>query len=302
MMEWKRDIDLAFCSLLMIFLAISSISLKDGSQIRFLLAIPGLFFIPGYLFLSVLWPGGGMPLEEKVAISVSMSLILDVAAGLALSFLAWISLKTVVATLTALSLSMVVMVDLLRNRYAGEKTVEADDKEGGEPARGGIITNLPVVLLVFALIASAAAVTPYYIRGQNTEREYTELYFLDMNRTANDLPKEIDLNETVRVITGIHCMEGEETEYGLHIWLSNETYGNNGTVNITLAEETFTLQDSQTREVNISFSPVTIEASIANGSNRTTIMNGPYIIGASLDIGNDGSIDNTIWLTVRITS
>jgi len=102
-------------------------------------------------------------------------------------------------------------------------------------------------------------------------------------------------------------MEEKTTDYHLRIWFSNESGENNISINITLAEENFTLEQSGSREINISVSPVEIaemmntENYSGNDSNITDRFNGIYRLGASLKIGNDGTVDNTIWLRIGIS-
>ncbi len=314
MMGWKRDADIGLCSVLMAIFVLTVSYMPDGSLIRFALAIPAMFLVPGYLFLSVLWPEGNMPTEEKIALSVAMSLIVDVAAGLALSILAWISLATVMTALLCTEASMIAIVIYLRSRH----TMEIGDEEIGENGSGGtnltgnFVAKLPVVLLVFALIGASAAVIPYYNQGTETDAGFSNLYVLDKNRTVKDLPKEIEYNQTAEVIVGVLCMEKESAKYHIRIWFSNESReNNNASINITLEEGNFTLTHGEKKEFNISMSPAEIDRMMieANGNNSNdsfanassmSHFNSTYRIGASLDIGRDGTTENTIWLRVTV--
>lgn len=308
-MRWKSDADIGLCGALLIIFAFTVFYLPEGSPIRFAFAVPAMFFVPGYLFLSALWPGGGMRIEEKIALSVAMSLIVDVAAGLALSAFAHISPTTIMATLLCSGASMIAVIIYLRSRYTMGM---ADEEMVGRGERGNlagkITAKLPVLLLVFALIGASAAVVPYYYQGAETDRGVSNLYVLDKNRTANNLPKEIEYNQTAEIVVGVFCMEKESTDYHIRIWFGNESRDGNTSINITLEEGNFTLMHGEKREFNVSLSPANIERiaigtngndSFANASNMT-YFNGMYRIGASLDIGRDGTIDNTIWLRVSI--
>jgi len=278
---------------------------QEGNPIRFILAIPGMFFVPGYLFLSILWPKGAMPVEEKVALSVAMSLIIDVAAGLALSFFAWINLVTIMSTLTTLAFIMIFLAIYLRNKYSDGMTEEAHGEN--TTLKKSIITKLPAIFLVLAVIGASAAVMPYYTQGKRMNTGFSNLYVLDTNHTVNDLPREIKYNKTVNIVIGVLCMEEKTTDYHLRIWFSNESGENNISINITLAEENFTLEQSGSREINISVSPVEIAEMLntenysGNDSNITDRFNGIYRLGASLKIGNGDTVDNTIWLRIGIS-
>ena len=310
-MKWKEDADIGLCVAILITLAFTVFYLPDGSPIRFAFAIPAMFFVPGYLFLSALWPGKNMSMEEKIALSVAMSLIVDVAVGLALSALAHISLSTIMAALLCYGASMMAIIVYLRSRYTmGTEDEEIpDNREGEKNLAEKIAAKLPVFLLVFALIGASAAVVPYYYQGKETDTGFSSLYVLDKNRTVNDLPKEMEYNQTAEIIVGVSCMEKESTEYHIRIWFGNESRDNNASINITLEEGNFTLIHGEKREFNISLSPANVERmimeasgndSFANASNISHF-NGIYRIGASLDIGRDGTIDNTIWLRVGIS-
>lgn len=303
-MGWKKDADIGLCSVLMAIFVLAVFYLSKGSPVRFALAIPAMFLVPGYLFLSVLWPEGNMPTEEKIALSVAMSLIVDVAAGLALSILAWISLATVMTALLCTETSMIAIVIYLRSRH----TIEIDDEEIGDDRSegtnltGNFAAKLPVVLLVFALIGASAAVIPYYNQGTKTDAGFSNLYVLDKNRTVTDLPKEIEYNQSAEIIVGVSCVENESTEYHIRIWFSNESIENNASINITLEAGNFTLMHGEKKEFNISMSPAEIEQKMieTNASNMSHF-NGVYRIGASLDIGRDGTTENTIWLRVTVS-
>ena len=103
-------------------------------------------------------------------------------------------------------------------------------------------------------------------------------------------------------------MERESTDYNIRIWFANESTENNASINVTLKEGNFTLEHGEKREFNISLSPADVERmavgsmgndSLTNTSNMSHF-NGMYRVGASLDIGRDGTTDNTIWLRVSI--
>lgn len=307
MMEWKRYSDTVLCAAIMVLLMISVLLLEDGGPVRFALAVPGLFFIPGYLFLSVLWPysrNGGMPPEEKVAMSVAMSLIIDVALGLALSITAEISLSTVMAALLLSTLGMSAVVIILRVREPAMETKNAE--QNGKEQRNPLIEKMPAIFLAFAIIGASAAVIPYYIQGENTDTGFSNLYILDTNHTADNLPREVGQNGTIEAIIGVLCMEGQDTEYHLSIWFSNDSQEGNQTINITIDEEDFTLNRGGSREINTSLSLSDMAAELAretNTSNNTAEeqgLHGTYRLGASLDIGNNGVVDNTIWLSVTV--
>lgn len=317
MMGWKKNADIGLCTALMILFATSVLYLPDGDAIRFASAVPALFFIPGYLFLSLLWPRGDMPLEERIAMSVGMSLIVDVAAGLSLSILAYISLTTVMATLlTSVTLMMIITIYLRSSHAQEEKDGKESDGSGKEEIEGhrdreedrdygrSIAAKIPIVLLIFALIAATAAVIPYYNQGTEIDNNFSNLYLVDEKHTADNLPEEI--NQSTEIIVGVKCMEEGGSDYRLHIWFSNETMENNNSINITLEEKNFTLQHGENREINLTISPEKLMTMITgtndtSPSNITVCFHGRYRIGASLDIGQDGTVENTIWLWVSIT-
>jgi len=313
MMGWKKNADIGLCSALMILFATSVLYLPDGDAIRFAIAVPALFFIPGYLLLSMLWPTGDMPLEERIAMSVAMSLIVDVAAGLSLSILAYISLTTVMATLLSSVALMIIITMHLRSRYVPEeKTDKKESGGGGEDEIEGknidyarsITARIPAVLLIFAVIAATAAVLPYYNQQAEIDSSFSNLYLCDENHTADNLPEEI--NRSTEIIVGVRCMEEGGSDYSLHIWFSNETMENNNSINMTLEEKNFTLQQGQNMEINVTISPEKLRTMLAgvndtSSSSITTCFHGTYRIGASLDIGQDGTVENTVWLRVSIS-
>ena len=308
MMEWKRYSDIGLCAAIMVLLMISVLLFEDGNPVRFALAVPGLFFIPGYLFLSLLWPysqNGSLPPEEKVAMSVAMSLIIDVAMGLVLSITSEISLSTVMAALLLSTLGMGAVAVILRGKEPAMETKNAEEQNGKEQ-RNLLVEKMPAIFLAFALIGASAAVIPYYIQGENTDTGFSNLYILDTNHTADNLPQEVGQNGTIEAIIGVLCMEGGETGYHLSIWFSNDSYGGNQTINITIDEEDFTLNHGDSREINTSLSLSEIAAELpreTNTSNNTTkeqVLHGAYRLGASLDTGNDGAVDNTIWLSITV--
>jgi uncharacterized membrane protein len=231
--EHDYPADLKFIILLLIVdIGITVLSYNFFPSIALLCAIPLLFFIPGYCFISIIFPrGGDLELLGRAGFSLGFSLAVSAFTGFLLSLSPWVyNLELLVVSIFLLSLILWIAALFRRVmvRNQDQYVVRFADISGGvREAFSSLGASrkdrfLIVVLLFVVLIVSGTTV---FIVSQPRENEhFTEFFLLGENRTASGYPYEIVAGQKYPVYLGVTNHEARNVTYFIETWNLNTTY------------------------------------------------------------------------------
>ena len=229
--------------LTLLTVVVTTVPVVRETPLRILFGLPFLLFLPGYAFVSALFPEAGSPPSdgededgdrgidgiERVALSFGMSIALVPLLGLALNFTPWgITFGPILLSVSGLTVLCVAVAAKRRRALPPEERftvpwrgwIAAGRAELFEPAdRVDAALNVAVVLAVVLALASVGFAVAF---PQSGER-FTEFYLLteedDGDLVAADYPEEFVQGETQSLVVGIENSEHESVEYTVVIQL-----------------------------------------------------------------------------------
>lgn len=215
-----------FINIISVFLIII-IYVIPNDAIRVILAIPFLFFISGFVWISALFPKRtALNGVARTVLSVSLSIIILVFVGISLNYTPWgIKLNTVVVALTSLVLVGSLTAFYYQNKVPPTERIELSVKL--------VQPNAPVstvalyLLLAFVIIASAAVIGDRLINPKSPEK-FTEFYLLDQNGKTVDYPGQIRLGQDINLVIGIINHEKKDINYRIEVRINGTNVVNIG--------------------------------------------------------------------------
>lgn len=208
--------------------------------LRPLVALPLLFFVPGYALLGVLFPrragartgggthagetpapvGGRIDLPERLALSVGASVVLVPLAGLAVTLAGWpLSPSTAVHALGGFALIAMGLGWLRRERLPPEARFRLPYDRWLDRARAALAAPRRDVLLNVVLAASVVLATggfAYALAVPTDGEAYTDFSLLTEDGgdlVAAGYPSDLTAGESTELVVGIENHEGEQVEY-----------------------------------------------------------------------------------------
>ena len=234
------------------------IFVAPDSFIRKVLGLVFVLFLPGYVFITALFPERKeLDNLERLALSFGLSIAIVPLIGLALNYTPWgIRLVPILVSLTVFNVAFA-LVGMYRRRNAINPwipwvTLEdmKRELEWGEASR---LDKALTVILIIAIVASIGTLV-YVVTHPKPGEAFTEFYILGPKGKAADYPTELFVNETGKVIIGIVNHEHRNVTYYVEIWLVNLTY--NFTTNETIIHEMYLMDRFN---VTLPHVPVNIE-------------------------------------------
>lgn len=221
------------------FLLSTIIIVAPYNLLRIALGLPFIFFLPGYVITSALFPKDrALDGIERVALSTVLSIGIVSLIGLLLNYTPWgIRLYPVLVSLSTLIIGVSLVAWYIRThtpleeRYSIVFSVE-------QPA-GKVFA----IVLIIAL-ASAAMLAYYITTNPKGGEKFTEFYVLDLNGTTENYPKNLTIGENEGVIIGVICHEYDSTTYTLVVRLSDNTTENTPNIYTTDWSDMFVLNDT----------------------------------------------------------
>ncbi len=207
-------------AVLMVFL------LPDGSFIRVLVSIPLLLIIPGYAFVSILWPDKqpaegswtSMDITNRLVLSLGLSLVLVAMIGAFLHFASLgITLLTFIAALSSFIFIACIIALFRRFSLPEENRFNINI----DPRDYLAHMDKPVALVIAALIISSGLVVGYLLVTPAENQHFSSLYILDSNGTVVDYPNNLTVSEAGTLIVGVNCNEHILTNYTIIIYVNN---------------------------------------------------------------------------------
>lgn len=291
--QWTGDL---LASLLFSVLAAAGILVADitVSPIRVALALPLVLLLPGYAFISSLFPeaptddGSGFGTLERVVLAVALSLAFVSMIAYAANFtpygitvvpitvaiVAWTVLFSLIGLLRrarvapenryrlgGVALGTVPGLFTVQRRRAGESRAPFEpESEGHRLLNVFLVFSLFVLLAGGGYMALAAPSLP-------DEQPHTEFYLLsengEGNLTSTDLPTDLSSGETAPITVAIENHEGETETYTTVVYQQEVSLSDDGQTveSVNGAEELdrfeTTVDDGETEQVAYDAGPTT---------------------------------------------
>jgi uncharacterized membrane protein len=196
------------------------------SIIQIILALPFLFFVPGYTLIFALFPTNkrnkGIDSIERIALSFGFSIAIVSLFGLILNFTPWqIRLEPILLLLFFFVLSVGSIgfyrwiTIPLTQRFVLSFEVPLSKANS---TSGNILT---IILGISIIIASASAI--YVIITPKIGEPFTEFYILGSTGNTADYPRYLSAAENTSIILGIVNHEYKTLNYSIEVWLINQT-------------------------------------------------------------------------------
>jgi len=208
--------------------------LLNSTELRIVLTLPLVFFIPGYCLIATLFPKkSDIDLIERVALSFGLSIAVVTLIGLGLNFTPLgIRLYPLVISLTLFSWVMILAAYYRRARLPSEKRFTIPFSTISKNIRHALLNDqetrvnqlLNVILLIVAIIAIITTFS-VIVFPQEGER-YTEFFLLGETRTATDYPTQILAGNTVPSYIGVGNHEYQSLTYTIETWAMLSEFDN----------------------------------------------------------------------------
>ncbi|AFK22118.1 DUF1616 domain-containing protein [Pyrococcus sp. ST04] len=217
------------------------IFIAPESIIRKALGLIFVLFLPGYVFITALFPERKeLDNLERLALSFGLSIAIVPLIGLALNYTPWgIRLKPILVSLTVFNVAFSIIAIYRRanaiNPWIPWISIE-DLKRELEWEKASKLDKALTVILLISIIVSIGVLI-YVVTHPKPGEAFTEFYILGPKGKAADYPTKLFVNETGRVIIGIVNHEHRNVTYYVEIWLVNLTY--NFTTNETIIHEMY---------------------------------------------------------------
>lgn len=264
------------------------------APIRVALALPLVLLLPGYAFVSALFPdpptedGAGFGTLERIALSVALSLAIVPSIAYVANFSPYGVTLLPIAVATVTWTVLFSLIGLLRrarrppeDRYgigagavgtvAGLFTVR-QRRRGETPGpfepenQRHLLLNVFLVFSLLALVAGGAYMA-FAAPSLPAEEPHTELYLLSENDegelTTTDLPTDLSGGETAPITVGIENHEGETQSYTAVVYQQEVALSDDGReVEGIGSEEELdrfetSVEDGETEQIGYDIGPTT---------------------------------------------
>jgi uncharacterized membrane protein len=219
----ERPYDLALCVLLALVL-LALIAFFPDSLARQILGLVFVLFLPGYAATSALFPENDqIDGIERIALSFGLSIAIVPLIGLGLNFTPWgIRLDPIMASVSAFIVLASAVGWYRRVKLPADErfaiVVDLNIDLKGMPLVDKLLTVGIVVMLVASVVVLAWAVaTP------RVGERFTQLAILGPGGMATDYPRNMTVGEEKTVLLSVKSFEHRDTNYSIHIVLTNET-------------------------------------------------------------------------------
>jgi uncharacterized membrane protein len=234
-----------------IMLAFVKTPVLAGTFMRTALAIPAVFFIPGYVLIAALFPrNDDMGTVERVALSLGTSIAVVPLLGLLLNFTTGIELNPILITLCLYTIILVFIAAYRRMKLPGDVQLsipfwgiyEIVNTEIKTPrSRKDMILSLSLIFI----IAFAAGMVLFVISTPKTGERFTEFYILGPSGKAENYSANLKYNSPATSTVGVVNHEYSFVNYTVQVALNEKV----------LTFTRFMLTNNQTWEKNITFIP-----------------------------------------------
>ncbi|WP_135606659.1 DUF1616 domain-containing protein [Methanococcoides sp. NM1] len=216
----------------------------NETPLRLLFALPLIFIIPGYTFISIMFPKKEeISNIERATLSVGFSIAIAVFDGYILSVTKWLFRPDSIAiSLLLVTIVLVALAYISRRRYPENEQftfslkefIESVKYEDDDDLEKDTISPTIKNALTIALVASIVLASGMLIYAKITQEEevFSTLYILGPDGKAENYPINASIEEPITVIVGIENYEKKEMDYILQMRLDGEVLE---TVNVKLS-------------------------------------------------------------------
>jgi uncharacterized membrane protein len=253
-------------TLLLMLLSILFILVPPFNQtfLRTILALPLLLFLPGYLFITVMFPKKEeLTPIERFTLSIGLSIAITVFDGFALNYTPWgFRPNSIVISLSLIILILLTAAYLQRRRHGEQaydfsiehirnffRMLKSKETETGPEYDPALEKMLIKTMIIAILVVSAMLI---YAKVTTEPEKFTAFYILGSNGKADNYPSEIYINKETQLLTGIENYEYQPVNYTLRVQLDDRI----------LIERPVYLKDKEKWLENVTFTP-RITSSIA---------------------------------------
>jgi uncharacterized membrane protein len=225
----KYPIDIILCMLWSLILI--PITIFDVNEtLCFILGLPFILFIPGYILIFALFPtrktNRGIDFLERITLSFGFSIAIIPLIGLGLNYTSWgIRLESILLCIFVF-IACVGFLGIYRwfNIDSDERfRIRIDLSQVKSASRLNSIFTITIIISI--LLAVIAVV--YISINVTQEEKYTEFYILPIDRNTTHYLKNLSIGERYNLILGIFNHEYKTINYVIEIWLINQsTYYN----------------------------------------------------------------------------
>ena len=256
----KYPIDIIICILWSLILL--PVALLDiANNLRIILGLPFILFIPGYILIFALFPtkrtDKGIDIIERIALSFGLSIAVVPLIGLGLNYTPWgIRLEPILFSLFLFiaGIGTVAIYRWIKSNPSERFTISLDISLPRSESR--LDQALTVILAISILIAVVALV--YVIVTPKTGEKFTEFYLLGPEGKADDYPSDLTAGENAAITIGVVNHEYKTINYTIEIWLINQTiaYNESTDENETIYNHIYFIDSIQTQ---LNHTPIDIE-------------------------------------------
>ena len=242
-----------FCVIILSIVLVLIILFYPDNISRLILGIPFVLLFPGYVLISVLFPGKERFYgSEKLFLSFGLSLAVVPLVCLILNFTLGLTLNFVLYSLAGFIVvfSIIALFRQLKLSDNDKYCITIDFACLGRQ-------NIAEKFLSFILVLVACgtiAVLVYVIAIPKTGNDYTEFYLLNSQGIADEYPADVQAGETEYVIPVVINHENRQVEYRIEIRTDN---GSNGGMELVILDtiDNFILDNEEKYEIPVSFTP-----------------------------------------------
>lgn len=223
--------DLAALSILVVATALVTLAVSPGTTPRFVVALPLLFFLPGYAVVALLFPAvGDLSLRETGETTVRFAL----AFGTSITVLALtvvvvggvteLGLVALVEALAVATLFVAQIAAIRRIRLPQHRRYRAGVTRNVRGAIDGFVHDrsrvgmISALFLVVGMLVAGGALA-FAVAQPPDAHEYTEFYVGteadDGTVSTSALPETVTVGESVPMVAGITNLEDAPQDYGV---------------------------------------------------------------------------------------
>ncbi len=246
----------------------------NQTYLRIILALPLLLFMPGYLFITVMFPRKGeLSPIERFTLSIGMSIAITVFDGFALNYTPWgFRPHSIVMSLSLIMVLMLIAAYLQRRRRLGEqaydfsiehiksffRTLKSKETETCPEYDPALEKMLIKTMIIAILIVSVMLV---YAKVTTEPEKFTALYILGEKGKAENYLTDVRIGETSTILTGVENYEHATVNYTLRVNLGG----------LTLREQEIILDHNSKWLNNVTFVPQLTSSLAFSGANRSKL-------------------------------
>jgi len=206
----------------------------NATPVRLVFTLPVMLFIPGYCFITALFPrDGDINLVERMVLSIGLSIVIVPLICLGLNFTPWgIRLNPIVISLTLFTLVMMVVAYYrrsllpLKDRYSMPfSEITGTIREEIFPADTKKVDRYLSAVLVIAILM-VIIITIFVIAVPKQGEQFTEFFILGENRTAAGYPDLTLQRQNYTMYVGVGNHEYEDITYTIETWMLRTEFDN----------------------------------------------------------------------------